>query len=95
MPGLAPGIHVFLARGIEIMDRRVKPGDDGSWSKVGKGKRTPNLFYACDAVGNDVGTARSAFALLPSPKRSRFGFAQAGRAPADKSAPLPTRLLRS
>ena len=29
MPGLVPGIHVFLSRGTKDVDGRVKPGHDG------------------------------------------------------------------
>jgi hypothetical protein len=35
MPGLVPGIHVFLCFGSRDVDGRVKPGHDGSGGAAG------------------------------------------------------------
>jgi hypothetical protein len=37
MPGLDPGIHLFLRKNklfVKSMDCRVKPGNDGGWVNV-------------------------------------------------------------
>jgi hypothetical protein len=34
MPGLVPGIHVFLAEDIKDVDGRDKPGHDGEKAKA-------------------------------------------------------------
>jgi len=37
MPGLVPGIHVLVLRGLtEDVDGRDKPGHDGEWGRTGR-----------------------------------------------------------
>jgi hypothetical protein len=58
MPGLVPGIHVFVAAAFLFVDGRDKPGHDGLFSRS-RLKRVVTCFFAVAVGSGSGGSGRS------------------------------------